>query len=344
MPRSDSNIPPFGTLIAALALTFGVLGVVMGAPANEPIPAELVDNAVVRASAVDAFAGGSSLPSSVRFEPPWTRGEPAGAVAVVTRGEQPRPHALFAEGAQTDEWTRWDLIEPPRDAVASTERFLFGDNLGQAEVSVGEGESARACGSWLFGRWQCGPHPWLYVGEGEIQVRGRPQRCIWAHPSDEGPLQILFRDVPLGDIVSGRHMLADVGVRNGVPGDVTFRVFVDDELLGERTQPQRQGLNTFRFSISDAAERGDVRFEVSAEVTAQRHFCFTAQTRPSPSIGRPGFDPREGRTHRPERVDLAGSGDSTESEGEIEEAGSGDGVPELAGSGDSVLQPAEGSE
>jgi hypothetical protein len=66
--------------------------------------------------------------------------------------------------------------------------------------------------------------------------------------------------------------------------------------------------------MPDAEERGDVRFEIRADVTAQRHFCFTAQTRSAPSIGmgRSGFDPRGDRSSRPGRIRADGSGESLE--------------------------------
>lgn len=292
MSQSEPYIPPFGVFIAAATLALGVFGLLRGAPVVAPLPLELVDDAVVRAPGVDDVA---SAPA--RFEPPWTRGVSTGAGAVITRGATPRPASEFVESARANGWIRWDLVNPPA-STAGANRYVFGEHLAEARVSVGEGDARRQCGTWLFGRWQCGPHPWNYVGSGEVSVRGRTQQCIWAHPSDEGPVSIAFDDVPLGNLISGRHMLADVGVSNTTPGDVRLRVWMDETLLGERTQTQRRGLNTFRFPISDPPDRASVRFEIDADVTAQRHFCFTAQARrtPSrdttPSLGRPA--PAEG--------------------------------------------------
>lgn len=283
-------------LIAALVVVAGVLSIVRGAPSEPALPAELVHEAVVRASAVDRLA---ALPA--HFEPPWSRGVPAGVTAVVTRGEHPRPEAEFVEGTRGPTWVRWELADPP-EAAASSDQFVFGEHLAEAHVSIGGEDDLRICDTWLFGRWQCGPNPWNYVGAGEVRIRGRSQSCIWAHPSDEGPVNIEFRDIALGNLISGRHMLADVGVSNGTPGDIVMRVWIDDTLLGERTQTQRQGLNTFRFPISDPPDTGTVRFEISADVTAQRHFCFTAQSRRSPAQS---SRPELGRTE-PVPVDVPG--------------------------------------
>lgn len=312
-----------------MALAFGLLGLFRGANADPAIPAELAPDAVVRASGVDSIAAARGLPSTTRFEPPWVVGVPSRTSAVITRGDSPLPQSDFVPGGHTDEWARWELANPPEAPRGPRARFTFAENLGRATVSVG-GAAGRVCDTWLFGKWQCGPDPWNYVGEAEVLVRGRMQRCIWAHPSDEGVLSLEFTDVPLGTIVSGRHMLGDVGVSNGEEGEIRFRVFVDDELLGDRIQQQRAGLNTFRFTLDDPAERGNVRFEIEADVTAQRHFCFTAQTRTqsTTTATRPAVDFDAVRRQR-EAIEAAREGSGGE---DLPVEGSGD-APPTEGSG-----------
>ncbi|MFT6400369.1 MAG: hypothetical protein ACJAYU_005140 [Bradymonadia bacterium] len=318
-----------GLVITGLAIMFGILGVVRGAPANNAIAPELVTDAVVRASGVDLVAAGRDLPSTAQFEPPWVRGVPHGAGAIVTRGDSPLPQSDFVVGAHAGGWTRWVLADPPETPSGPRARFTFGEHLGQAIVAVG----GELCDTWLFGKWQCGPNPWNYVGEAEVQVRGRMQRCIWAHPSDDGILSLEFSDVPLGMMISGRHMLGDIGVSNDEEGDIQFRVLVNDEIVGDRQQQQRAGLNTFRHTLDDAPERGTVRFEIEAEVTAQRHFCFTAQTRTqsSSSTSRPAVDVGVVARQRAARERAAEGSGAADGSGEPEVAPSGEREPAAGG-------------
>lgn len=339
MPRSPKSNQPLGLVITGLAVVFGLVGLVRGAPSSAAIPHELAAGAVVRATGVDAVASSRDLPSTVRFEPQWVRGVPRPAGAVVTRGDSPLPQSDFVLAARADGWVRWELVEPPAAPTGPRARFTFAEHLGQATVTVGGSESGRVCNTWIFGKWQCGPDPWNYVGEADVQVRGRMQHCIWAHPSDEGSLSLEFTDVPLGTMISGRHMLGDVGVSNQEEGEISLRIFVDGELVGDRVQQQRAGLNTFRFTLDEPPEVGDVRFEIDAEVTAQRHFCFTAQTRTvstSTTRSRPAV---EFDAARLEHAVAEGSG--AEGSGAERSAAEGsadtDTLPEREGAGESEL-------
>jgi hypothetical protein len=146
--------------------------------------------------------------------------------------------------------------------------------------------SVRNCDRWLFGRWFCGPGDWNYVGASEVVVRTRAERCIWAHPTEEGVLVARIDGLPGGALLRGRMAFSDAAADNADGGPVQFRVHAwptagvpAPEPVLDREQANRRGWSSWRVNLP-AGDNITVEFRVSAEDVGQRHFCFTASVRP----------------------------------------------------------------
>ena len=192
-----------------------------------------------------------------------------------------------------------------------------GTRCWRAQVSIVRADgTTRVCDRWVFGRWICGPEPWHYVGVSEVNVRGRAERCIWAHPHEEGTLRVAFPGVGSGTL-TGRHALSDVGVTSDVEGDVPFVIRVGADVVETRNQTQRSGFVPFRVRLEHEAP-ATLAFEIGNDVVAQRHFCFEATLQPLPSAQR-GLPARaaeagEGSAERRDGF-VAGDGSSDANEG-----------------------------
>lgn len=174
-----------------------------------------------------------------------------------------------AESAPDDGDTTVSLVERVRDARVSV---------------VGDG-ATRACDRWLFDRWFCGPEPWLYVGATELSVRGRPWRCIWAHPTSEGALEIAFDGLPAGGSLRGRYAYADAAADRATGEGVTLEVVVDGESVTRVVAPIERGHGTWRANLPGDATVATLR--VTSTELAQRHFCVDAAVRSEPVVGTP---------------------------------------------------------
>ena len=237
------------------------------------------DDVIVRAFGVDRFAPAMHA-TGWRAQPPWST--EVSASRLLAAGLDPSPRWRWTPAGSAGGWT---LFDPRHDDADTPESMreptptAFGAQLRRAQVSIlHEDGTARACDRWVFGRWICGPEPWHYVGVTEVAVRGRQERCIWAHPHSEGTLRIAFPGVGAGTL-TGRHGLSDVGATSDVDGDVPFVIRVGDEVVETRNQTRRSGFTPFRVRLEHAAP-ATLAFEVGNDVVAQRHFCFEATLQP----------------------------------------------------------------
>jgi hypothetical protein len=119
-------------------------------------------------------------------------------------------------------------------------------------------------------------HAW--VGKRSVEVSGRRVECIWAHPYRGAVLRIEFPSVPRASKVEGRIALSDAAVRHAGAAPVHFRVEAGG-LGASFVAPNRRGFTPFTL---DLAKRGGpsipgtVAFEIRADNTGARHFCFDA--------------------------------------------------------------------
>lgn len=278
---SDTRKARMALAATLVAVAGGTVALVVGTANVTAVPAVALESGVVRAAAPDLAWPDEGIAQGARFEPPWTRGVPESRI-VLTRGAHPRPVGAFAVELEREGWVRWGPVDAQTRPAAAPDRVRLNELLPKAEVRiVGPGGAERPCDRWMFGRWHCGPDDWNYVGETTVVVRDRPQECIWAHPVD-GALVIRFADVPRGATLTGKHMLSDIAAQSDVPGDITLDIRVDGESVSTRTQALRRGLATFRVALPEGPELMDLEFEITAETTAQRHFCFDGSIRDFP--------------------------------------------------------------
>lgn len=131
-------------------------------------------------------------------------------------------------------------------------------------------------------RFDCpGGGDWFFVGRTVIEdERYRPRRCIWAHPSDAGPLTLVFRDVPLGARLEGHGGLPYWNEREQRGRPVRIEVAVGDEVLGHWEHADGEGWKPFAFDTSRFAGRSaTVVFRVSTTRAWRRELCFEATAR-----------------------------------------------------------------
>ena len=141
-------------------------------------------------------------------------------------------------------------------------------DIARARVSVTDAAGERAC-VLRGGRHSCGAKGWQYVGDKEMKIAGKRERCVWAHPIAGATTSIHYPSVVSSEgapraIAFG---LADKVSRKGGPVDV------DVTFGGETTRhvhPARRGWT--RFSLGEGS--GPLTLAISAEKTGQRHFCF----------------------------------------------------------------------
>jgi hypothetical protein len=151
--------------------------------------------------------------------------------------------------------------------------------LRSSEVSyVDESGHSSPCSRWRFGRSFCGPNEWNWMGMAEVQVSGRTERCIWAHPLSGAELHIVFPDVDGSAKLRGRYAFADSALVDSNASPVSFRVLVNDEERVKRVLPNKSGWNHFTITAQDdASETVDLRFVVSSSNDGRRHFCFDTE-------------------------------------------------------------------
>jgi hypothetical protein len=136
-------------------------------------------------------------------------------------------------------------------------------------------------------RHVCGPQPWQSVG---VTVQDdrlyRARRCIWAPPpGGRGALQIRFAGVPLGQEIRGHMGIHATLDREGRGAPISLEVLVGGASVGQVTYLDGQSWAPFSFPVGPRAggEPGEVTFRIRSSESADRQFCFEADTR-SPAL------------------------------------------------------------
>jgi hypothetical protein len=127
--------------------------------------------------------------------------------------------------------------------------------------------------------WYCSPRSWNYVGPTTNKFNGAFLPCIWAHPTEEGPLVISFPRVRLGRAIAGSHGLAD-GAVEGFPqgAPVTLEISADGQRLDQLIRPNEKGWVGFRVNTSELAGREvNLSLSVATSNAGGRHYCFDAR-------------------------------------------------------------------
>ncbi len=169
---------------------------------------------------------------------------------------------------------------------------LSSDIRGAVVEVVSANGAVRACDAWAFGRWECGPDAWNFVGSSEVMVREQPQTCLWMHPVADATLRVTWPDVPAGR-VSGRTALSDLAADNADAGPVNVRIRWGGEEVVDREHAPERGWRRFSRMVGTPVLRdgsgderppaatADVVLEVHAENVGQRHFCVELNAHPA---------------------------------------------------------------
>jgi hypothetical protein len=161
------------------------------------------------------------------------------------------------------------------DAPGSEVSFSLTESLASAVVS-NAGDRGETCRHDGAGRHQCSHADWNHVQAGWHEVDERPLRCVWAHPVDEGPLEVRFEDVPLRGTLHVRAAMTDAAASFVRGAPVTLAVRADEAPIGRLVVENRPGVQRARLKLEGLPERGAVTFSVSTPASALRHFCFDA--------------------------------------------------------------------
>ena len=131
-------------------------------------------------------------------------------------------------------------------------------------------------------RFECDAHaPHLFMADVVMEdLDNQPRHCIWQHPQGTEPVQLKFRDVPLGAALvfyAGIYYEHE-RMRDGAPIDAT--ISIDGEVQGRFRHVDGEGFRSLRI---DTHALGKARADVSVAVTAAdpraRSFCWAATTR-----------------------------------------------------------------
>jgi hypothetical protein len=166
--------------------------------------------------------------------------------------------------------------EPGFSAPIEQVRYDFATRLPSAQVGVRQGGSYDACHR-VMDHFVCGGAPWTDVFVRTVSFDDKAAtRCIWAHPRDDGPVEIHFRDVPAADALVGVYGVTPGPGRRGAP--VSLTVGVDGREV-HSAQTEADGRTHLLEAPLDDVSGGpvDVTFTVDAKDTGRRHFCFNAQ-------------------------------------------------------------------
>jgi hypothetical protein len=140
-------------------------------------------------------------------------------------------------------------------------------------------QAGRPCTDHRGDAWFCSGRSWNYVGPTTNMFNGSFIPCIWAHPVDEGPLEIRIPKVTLGQALVGHHGLAD-GAVDGFAGGapVQLEIAVNGQVVEKLVRPNQKGWVGFRVDTSSHAGRqAELKLTISTARAGGRHYCFDAR-------------------------------------------------------------------
>lgn len=156
--------------------------------------------------------------------------------------------------------------------VAALPEGSVGRLLPEASVQLAGKPCERQVGEKRF----CSDKDWNYVGPSVQRFDGIFHHCIWAHPSDGGPLEIEFPEVTLGSGLHGVHGIADSGISaNGRGAPVTMEIQLDG--VPWTTIEKRDVAGLEEFSLDTRGREGEkvrVTLRITTSRAGGRHYCF----------------------------------------------------------------------
>ena len=176
----------------------------------------------------------------------------------------------------------YDFLAQLGPAAASV-RVLQGGSSEPCPYGTGKVTNGDLGGHPTFPRrrFNCGGAEWSMVGVTVIEDQQyRPRRCIWAHPSSRGTLEVHFEAVPIGQAIRGHGGLPYLFEREWHGTPVELEVLVGGESIGTYRHADGEGWKS--FELSTAARAGQtlpVDFRVRSRQVRDRQFCFQASVR-----------------------------------------------------------------
>lgn len=131
-------------------------------------------------------------------------------------------------------------------------------------------------------RLQCSASEWDFVGLTVIEDQNyRPRRCLWAHPpSGKRHKVVRYEQVKLGKRITGFTGAPYLIDRETKGAAIELLVNVDGETLGRARHENGDGWKAFEFATDKyASGEHRVEFEVFADSSKKRDFCFYADVR-----------------------------------------------------------------
>jgi hypothetical protein len=130
-------------------------------------------------------------------------------------------------------------------------------------------------------RFACGRGAPHFVAVTTIDdERFRPRRCIWAHPTPNGPLTLLFHQVPIGQRLVGHAGLPWLLSRDGAGTPIEITASIDGQRIGRHVVVDRDGFVRFEWNTSAQRDRMvDLELRITTERHENRRLCFTLESR-----------------------------------------------------------------
>jgi hypothetical protein len=203
-------------------------------------------------------------------------GDPWPALVVVAEGVHPWPAALEAERQKQ----RAPIVE---DSGVRFFRLAQNDvvstlQLAQARVSVVDAAGTTTACAWQAAQkaHRCPGLPaWMHVGDEDLPVDGRRQRCTWAHPTTNGRVVIDYGVVDVSRGLRLEAALTDTAARNQQGAPVTISVQLEHNGARDEHSVTVQKKTGFVGTDIPAAPAGTrVSVVVTTPNDGQRHTCF----------------------------------------------------------------------
>lgn len=203
-------------------------------------------------------------------------GDPWPALVVVAEGVHPWPAALEAERERQqapivdDNGVRFFRL-----AASDVSSPL---QLAEARVSVIDAAGTTTTCAWQAAQkaHRCPGLPaWMHVGDEDLPVDGRRQRCTWAHPASNGRVVIDYGVVDVSRGLRLEAALTDSAVRNQQAAPVTVSVELEHDgarKVHDVTVHKKPGFVGTDVPASPAGTR--VSVVVTTPNDGQRHTCF----------------------------------------------------------------------
>lgn len=212
------------------------------------------------------------------------------AMLVIAEGVHPWPQSIedrrIAVGAAIvdDDGVRFFRLPAGKgtasdsaDATTPPTPSKLAIDLSRARVSVVDADGDTFACRWnpQQRRHVCSELPaWMHVGEEDLVIAGRKQRCVWAHPTSNGRLTIELPPPSTSQPLRLSVALTDAAAANEAGAPVTFTLASEGEA---RTLTVHRDRGFVSADLPALRERSTLT--VTTTNDGQRHACFTLVAR-----------------------------------------------------------------